>query len=143
MPFSPLEQRERIASACERDGLELVETLEELDVSGGASMTQRHGLRAAVDMVEAGAADVLVVAYFGRLVRSLMVQAEVVDRIEPSGARIPPQPELTRSLRMRVWPLATGSLDAKAKRVREALTAVDVGRGRGGIRSEVCAAIDS
>ena len=32
---SPKEQRDRIAAACERDGLTLVECFEELDVSGG------------------------------------------------------------------------------------------------------------
>jgi hypothetical protein len=30
----PSEQRERIASACERDGLRLLDVIEELDVSG-------------------------------------------------------------------------------------------------------------
>lgn len=32
---SPAEQRERIRAACERDGLELIRTIDELDVSGG------------------------------------------------------------------------------------------------------------
>src|SRR3954454_20821686 len=59
---SPSAQRDRIAPACERARVRLVETLEELDVSGGAPLTRRHGLRRAVEMVEAGEADVLVVA---------------------------------------------------------------------------------
>lgn len=50
---SPSEQAERIRTACERAGLELVDTIEELDVSGGASLEKRHGLRRAVEMVEA------------------------------------------------------------------------------------------
>jgi hypothetical protein len=37
---SPSEQAERIRSACERDGLELVDTLEELDVSGGGALAR-------------------------------------------------------------------------------------------------------
>jgi DNA invertase Pin-like site-specific DNA recombinase len=85
---SPGEQRQRIAAACERDGLELVETLEELDVSGGAPLESRPGLRRAVEMVESGDADVVVVAYLDRLVRSLTVQAEVVDRVEKAGGAI-------------------------------------------------------
>lgn len=85
---SPSEQRERIAAACERDGLQLVETLEELDVSGGAPLDRRPGLRAAVQRVEAGEADVVVVAYLDRLVRSLSVQAEVVGRVEAAGGAI-------------------------------------------------------
>jgi hypothetical protein len=35
---SPSEQRKRIEDACARDGLELVEVFEELDVSGGAAL---------------------------------------------------------------------------------------------------------
>jgi Resolvase, N terminal domain/Recombinase zinc beta ribbon domain/Recombinase len=39
-------------------------------------------------MVEHGNADVVIVAYFDRLVRSLAVQAEVVDRVEKAGGAI-------------------------------------------------------
>ena len=39
-------------------------------------------------MVERGNADVVVVAYFDRLVRSLTVQAEVVERVERAGGGI-------------------------------------------------------
>jgi site-specific DNA recombinase len=85
---SPLEQRERIASTCERDGFELLDTLEGLDVSGGAPLARRHGLRAAVEMVEAGVVDLLIVAYFDRLVRSLAVQSQVVERVERAGGAI-------------------------------------------------------
>ena len=85
---SPSEQRERIASACERDGLELVDVLEELDVSGGAPLARRPGLRRAVELIENGEADVVVVAYLDRLVRSLTVQAEVVGRVEAAGGGI-------------------------------------------------------
>ena len=85
---SPSEQAERIATACERDGLQLLETIEELDVSGGAPLARRHGLRRAVELVEAGEADVVVVAYLDRLVRSLTVQAEVVNRVEQAGGAI-------------------------------------------------------
>ena len=85
---SPKEQLERIRSVSERDGLNLVDTIEELDVSGGAPLARRAGLRRAVEMVEAGEAQVVVVAYFDRLVRSLTVQAEVVERVEAAGGAI-------------------------------------------------------
>src|SRR4051812_7825997 len=68
---SPREQAERIRSISARDGLELVETIEELDVSGGTPLAKRAGLRRAVEMVEAGEVEVVVVAFFDRLVRSL------------------------------------------------------------------------
>lgn len=85
---SPSEQRERIAAIAERDGLALVETLEELDVSGGAALAKRPGLRRAVEMIEAGQAEVIVAAYFDRLVRSLATQAELVERVEQAGGKI-------------------------------------------------------
>lgn len=85
---SPSEQRTRIEDACARDGLKLTETLEELDVSGGATLAKRPGLRRAVELVEAGEAEVVMVAYFDRLVRSLKVQLEVAERVEAAGGSI-------------------------------------------------------
>jgi site-specific DNA recombinase len=86
---SPREQVERIQTVTERDGLKLLDPMiEELDVSGGTPLAKRPGLRRAVELVEAGEADVVVVAYFDRLVRSLTVQAEVVERIEQAGGAI-------------------------------------------------------
>src|SRR6185437_3839300 len=66
---SPDEQRGRIEAACERDGLTLVDTVDELDVSGGKSLDDRPGLSAAVVAIADGRADVLVAAYFDRLFR--------------------------------------------------------------------------
>jgi DNA invertase Pin-like site-specific DNA recombinase len=85
---SPTEQRERIEAECERVGLELVDTLEEMDVSGGAPLAKRPGLRLAVEAIEAGEAGAIVVSYLDRLVRSLTVQAEVVQRVEAAGGAI-------------------------------------------------------
>lgn len=85
---SPSEQAERIRTACERDGLELIDILEEPNVSGGAPLERRPGLRRAVAMLESGEAEVVVVAYFDRLVRSLAVQREVVERVEQAGGAI-------------------------------------------------------
>jgi site-specific DNA recombinase len=85
---SPEDQRDRLRSACERDGLQLVDTRDEIDVSGGTALAARRGLREAVEAVEAGEADVVMVAYFDRLVRSLRVQDEVVTRVEKAGGRV-------------------------------------------------------
>lgn len=85
---SPSEQRERIRAAAERDGLKLVNVIEEIDVSGGTPLDRRAGLRSAVEAVENGDIDVIVVAYFDRLVRSLAVQAELVERVEKAGGAI-------------------------------------------------------
>lgn len=85
---SPAQQRQRIEDACGRDGLELREVFEELDVSGGSSLEKREGLSAAIAEIESGKARVVVVAYFDRLFRSLRVQADVVSRIEQAGGEV-------------------------------------------------------
>jgi site-specific DNA recombinase len=81
---SPNTQRERI----EREDGSVVAVYDEIDVSGGKPLAQRPGLRRAVEAVEAGKADVIVVAYFDRLVRSLATQAEVIERVERAGGDI-------------------------------------------------------
>jgi DNA invertase Pin-like site-specific DNA recombinase len=85
---SPTEQRERIEAECKRLKLRLVEVMEELDVSGGAALERRPGLSRAVELIEAGKIDVVVVAYFDRLFRSLPVQQEVTERVEKAGGEI-------------------------------------------------------
>jgi DNA invertase Pin-like site-specific DNA recombinase len=85
---SPLEQRQRIEAACAREGFELLDTLHELDVSGGAALENRPRLSAAIAAVEARQVEVIVVAFFDRLVRSLAVQKEILERVEAAGGRI-------------------------------------------------------
>jgi DNA invertase Pin-like site-specific DNA recombinase len=60
----------------------------EIDVSGRLPLSRRPGLLAAIEMIEAGQAEQLVVAYFDRLVRSLKVQLEVIERVERAGGEI-------------------------------------------------------
>ncbi len=85
---SPQEQADRIAAACKRDGIALLETFEELDISGGRSLDKRPGLLRAVQEIEAGRADVVAAAYFDRLFRSLTTQAEVIKRVEAAGGQV-------------------------------------------------------
>jgi site-specific DNA recombinase len=85
---SPREQEQRIREACERDGLALADVVQELDVSGGTPLDKRAGLRHAIERIENGEAQVLVVAYFDRLVRSLAVQREVLERVENAGGGV-------------------------------------------------------
>ena len=82
------QQRARIVDACERDGMTLLDVLPEQDVSGGRPLAKRPGLLAAVEAVEAGEANVVVAAYFDRLVRSLKVQWELVERVEAAGGSV-------------------------------------------------------
>lgn len=85
---SPAEQQERIEQVCKREGLELIDVVSELDVSGRKPLNQRRGLTAAVEAVESGQATVIAAAYFDRLFRSLSTQAEVIQRVEAVGGRV-------------------------------------------------------
>lgn len=82
------DQRARVRDACERDGLQLVEVIEEPDVSGGTPLAERDGLRRAIEAVEAGEVEVVVGAYLDRLIRSLKVQTELVERVEAAGGQV-------------------------------------------------------
>lgn len=84
-PVSPVEQRQRIEVTCAHEGFELLDVLPEKDVGGRAPLERRPGVSRAVAMVEAGQADVIVVACFDRLFRSIEVQAEVAKRVEAAG----------------------------------------------------------
>jgi DNA invertase Pin-like site-specific DNA recombinase len=87
--ISPEQQRERIEATCEREGLKLLDVLSEMDTSGGSALSARSkGLLPAIELVEAGEADVIVAAYFDRFFRSVKVQAETVERIEAAGGRV-------------------------------------------------------
>jgi site-specific DNA recombinase len=85
---SPDDQEKRIRAACRRDGLRLSLVIPEMDVSGGAPLARREGLSRAVELVEAGKVDTIVVAYMDRLVRSVAVQLELVGRVEEAGGTI-------------------------------------------------------
>jgi DNA invertase Pin-like site-specific DNA recombinase len=87
--ISPSDQEARIRAECRRLGLRLLSpVVHEMDVSGRTPLDRRAGLRGAVEAVEAGRAEVIVVAYMDRLVRSLRVQLEVVERVERAGGEI-------------------------------------------------------
>lgn len=85
---SPGTQRDRIVQEAARVNRDVYEIYPEVDVSGGSPLAKRPGLRLAIEAIEAGYADTLIVAYFDRLVRSLRVQEEVVNRVEAAGGRV-------------------------------------------------------
>jgi len=74
--------------ATDNGGIELLEVVEELDVSGGAEMSKRHGLRGALEKIEAGRADGLIVGYFDRLARSTETGMEVMRRLAAVRGRL-------------------------------------------------------
>ncbi len=67
---SPKAQLARAKLWSKDQGNRVVDAFEEIDVSGKLPLTRRPGLLKAIEMVEAGEADHIVVAYFDRLVRS-------------------------------------------------------------------------
>src|SRR6516165_3326481 len=85
---SPKAQLAKAKSWSEAQGNRVVDAFEEIDVSGKLPLARRPGLLRAIEMVEAGEADHIVVAYFDRLVRSVKVQLEVIERVEQAGGEI-------------------------------------------------------
>jgi DNA invertase Pin-like site-specific DNA recombinase len=85
---SPKAQLAKAGLWSEDQGNRVVDAFEEIDVSGKLPLARRPGLLKAIEMVEAGEADHIVVAYFDRLVRSLKVQLEVIERVEQAGGEI-------------------------------------------------------
>jgi site-specific DNA recombinase len=85
---SPNAQLARAKVWSEAQGNRVVAAFEEIDVSGKLPLARRPGLLRAIEMVEAREADHVVVAYFDRLVRSLKVQLEVIERVEQAGGEI-------------------------------------------------------
>ena len=72
--------RDAIQAETERRAWQLVDIAE--DVASGKTTNGRHGLRAAMDRIEAGEADALVVAKLDRLSRSLLDFAAIMERAQ-------------------------------------------------------------
>jgi DNA invertase Pin-like site-specific DNA recombinase len=86
--LSPEDQEKRIRAECRSRGLRLIEVMREMDVSGRTPLERRTGLRSAVEAVEDGRAEAIVVSYFDRLARSLRVALEVRSRVEAAGGDV-------------------------------------------------------
>jgi DNA invertase Pin-like site-specific DNA recombinase len=78
--LSPELQRESIARVCQRERLELVDVLEELDRSGGDAA--RPLWNQAIERVEQGEVAAIVVWNLDRFSRSLVDALEAIGRIE-------------------------------------------------------------
>ena len=78
------DQHSAIEAACERRGWDLVAILDDKGLSG-KSTAGRKGLQAAISMIEAGAADALVVAKLDRLSRSLIDFTELMAQAQKNG----------------------------------------------------------
>jgi DNA invertase Pin-like site-specific DNA recombinase len=77
-------QRAAITAEAERRSWELVQVFEDAGVSG-KSLSGRHGLRAALEAIERGEAEALVVSKLDRLSRSLLDFAGLMERARKRG----------------------------------------------------------
>ena len=87
--YSPDIQRDAITKYCKVSGLDLLPFGKpEIDVSGGLPLDLRPGLGPAVQAIEDGKAEALVIAYQDRLDRSLKTRGEVIERVEACGGLV-------------------------------------------------------
>ena len=78
-------QRAAIAAEVERRGWELLDVFEDKNGASAKTMRNREGLTAALDVVESGGADGLIVAKLDRLSRSLLDFAGLMERSQRNG----------------------------------------------------------
>ena len=81
--LSPELQRQSIERVCQREGLTLVDVLEELDKSGGDA--NRPLWNQAIERVERGEVGALVVWNLDRFSRSVIDALAAIDRISAAG----------------------------------------------------------
>jgi DNA invertase Pin-like site-specific DNA recombinase len=84
--ISPDLQRASIERVCDREALDLIDVLEELDASGGNP--NRKKWNQAIERIEAGEAQALVVWNLSRFSRSLQDALNANERIEAAGGRL-------------------------------------------------------
>ena len=84
--ISPELQREQIAAVARREGLEVVEVIEELDASGGDA--KRPGWNRAIEMVESGRVGGIAVWNLSRFSRSVKDALLALERVEGAGGRV-------------------------------------------------------
>ncbi len=84
--ISPAEQRKAIDGVAKRDGLTIVEYLEELDASGGDN--KRPKWNEAIGRIECGEVQALVVWNLSRFSRSAKDGLAAIERIEAAGGSL-------------------------------------------------------
>jgi DNA invertase Pin-like site-specific DNA recombinase len=87
--ISPEDQLKAITQLCERQAWTLVQLYREIDQSGYRTrFEKRRGLYPATRMIENGEADVIVLAFFDRMARNIIVQTEFLGRIGRAGGKV-------------------------------------------------------
>jgi DNA invertase Pin-like site-specific DNA recombinase len=81
-------QRERVATLCRAEPLELLASFTDVGVSGTTSLHERPGLRAALNAIKGGEASALVVARFDRLARCALQAVLIEQEFAAAGADV-------------------------------------------------------
>jgi DNA invertase Pin-like site-specific DNA recombinase len=130
--LSPDLQREEIGRVAAREGLEVVEVIEELDASGGDA--SRPGWNRALAMVERGEVGGVVAWNYARMSRSTVDFLSAWDRVRAAGGRLYSATESTddspsgRMLRTILLAVAENERD-RARAGFDAAVRSAVGRG--------------
>jgi len=86
---SPEDQLRMIRSVCAQQNLQLVQVFDETNVSGyRTKFEKRRGLYPATQMIEDGQAEVVVLAFFDRIARNIIVQVEFLGRVAKAGGQV-------------------------------------------------------
>ena len=81
-------QRERVTGYAHREGIWLLAVYEDRGLSGSTPLAARPGLSQALDVVRAGAADVLLVARRDRIARDSLLGALIEREFERAEGRV-------------------------------------------------------
>ena len=84
--ISPTVQRERIGRYAQAHGHTIIDVVKELDAPG--SKYEREGFQAALERVEAGTADGIIVARLDRFARSLPDALQAIQRLDAVGGQL-------------------------------------------------------
>ena len=88
---SPTDQLKSIERFCKTKDYVLLQTFEELDVSGFSLQEirqRKHGLLPAIEMIENGEADVLLLPWLDRIARNLTLFKAARKRVQDAGGSI-------------------------------------------------------
>ncbi len=84
----PERQRRAITRYAKSAGFEVVESFDDLGVSGATELEDRPGLAAILDRVESNGVRIVLVERADRLARDLMVQEVIVAQFVAAGVRV-------------------------------------------------------
>ena len=139
---SPERQRTECKTWIERHDGELVDIIEDLDISGFHTGMDRPGLSEALSRIEAKEADTLVIYKIDRLARSIVTFHQVLDRVEAVDGRLvsvsealdfgTPAGRLVASVLASFAEFESQTISSRVKAAQNHLA--DIGKWRGGRR---------